>query len=362
MNPMSAIQWGAPLLEPAHDRALEKPVRDALGFVPPWTRPFLPAPWVAIGVVLIMPEQGLLLRLDFATADLISLVVSQENSCRYCYAVSRAMLRIQGMSEERIEALERQLATVELDPRRAAMVRFARRMARANPVLSPRDLEPLRAAGLDAEEIREVAYVVAGDVFLNRINSMAGSPVRFWEQLPERWWMQALGPVKGFLLNKMRKRGRARTQAVTADSPYRSLFRAYAGSPIGPRLNRIVNSMWASSILSRRSKALMIAMIGRSLGCELSARAAREILRQEGMTDADIDQVLAHAGGPQIDEEEALLVNFARDSVWYEIAHIQRRAAELRARLGAPAFVEALGVVSLANAICRLATLLSEPA
>jgi len=361
MNPMSAIEWGGPLLEPLHDRALEKPVRDALGFVPPWTRPFLPAPWVAIAVTQIMPEQGLLLRLDFATADLISLVVSQENSCRYCYAVSRAMLRIQGMSEERIEQLERHLAAVDLDPRRSAMVRFARRMARANPVLSPQDLEPLRAAGLDAEEIRELAYVVAGDTFLNRVNSIAGSPVRFWEQLPDRWWVQALGPVKGFLLDKMRKRGRARAQAVEAESPYRSLFRAYAGSPIGPRLNRIVDAMWASPILSRRSKALMIGMIGRSLGCEHSARAARRVLGEEGMLESDIDQVLAHAGGPQISEEEALLLNFARDSVWYEISHIQRRARELRARLETPAFVETLGVVSFANAICRLATVIAEP-
>lgn len=362
MNPMSAIEWGAPLLEPVHDSALEKPVRDALGFVPPWTRPFLPAPWVAIAVTQLLPEQGLLLRLDFNTSDLVSLVVSQENSCRYCYAVSRAMLRIQGMSEERIEQLERQLAAVELDPRRAAMVRFARRMARANPVLSPRDLEPLRAAGVDAEEIREVAFVVASNTVLNRVNSIAASSVRFWEQLPERWWIRALGPLKGILLDRIRKHGHSPAGAVEGESPYRSLFRAYAGSPIGPRLDRMVNLMWASPILSRRSKALMIAMIGRSLGCEHSARAARSVLREEGMADVDIDQVLAHAGGPQISEEEALLANFARDSVWYEISHIQRRSRELHGRLSAPAFVETIGVVSLANAICRLATVLAEPA
>jgi AhpD family alkylhydroperoxidase len=362
MNPMSAIEWGAPLLEPVHDRALEKPVRDALGFLPPWTRPFLPAPWVAIAMNQLLPEQGLLLRLDFNTSDLVSLVVSQENACRYCYAASRAMLRIQGMSEERIAQLERQLAVVDLDSRRAAMVRFARRMARANPVLSPRDLEPLRQAGIDAEEIREIAYVVAATTFLNRANSIAASPVRFWERLPERWWIRALGPLKPILLERLRKRGHARAQTAESESPYRSLFRAYAGSPIGPRLNRIVDAMWASPVLSRRSKALMIAMIGRSLGCELSARAARRVLDEEGMAEADIDQVLAHAGGPQISEEETRLVNFARDSVWYEIAHIQRRSRELRARLSAPAFVETLGVVSLANAICRLATVLAEPA
>lgn len=149
---------------------------------------------------------------------------------------------------------------------------------------------------------------------------------------------------------------------MEGESPYRSLFRAYAGSPIGPRLDRIVNLMWASPILSRRSKALMIAMIGRSLGCEHSARAARSVLREEGMVDVDIDQVLAHAGGPQISEEEALLANFARDSVWYEISHIQRRSRELHGQLSAPAFVETIGVVSLANAICRLATVLAEPA
>jgi uncharacterized peroxidase-related enzyme len=359
---MAQIDWAEPLLAPVHDRALEKPVRDALGFLPPWVRPFLPAPWVAIAMTQMLPEQGLLLRLDFNTSDLVSLVVSQENSCRYCYAASRAMLRIQGMSEERITQLERQLAAVDLDPRRAAMVRFARRMARANPVLSPQDLEPLRTAGLDAEEIREVAFVVASTTFLNRVNSIAASPVRFWEQLPERWWVRALGPLRGILLERIRRRGRARAQAVESESPYRSLFRAYAGSPIGSRLNRTVDAMWASPLLPRRSKALMIAMIGRSLGCELSARAARRVLGEEGMLSTDIEQVLAHAGGPQISEQETLLANFARDSVWYDIAHIQRRSRELHGQLSVPAFVETLGVVSLANAICRLATMLAEPA
>jgi len=31
-------------------------VREALGFVPPWTRPFLHAPWAAVAMVRTLPD------------------------------------------------------------------------------------------------------------------------------------------------------------------------------------------------------------------------------------------------------------------------------------------------------------------
>ena len=51
---------------------------------------------------------------------------------------------------------------------------------------------------------------------------------------------------------------------------------------------------------------------------------------------------------------EAVLVPFARETIWYDAAPIQRRAREVQQAIGHEEFLEAIAVVSLANAICRL--------
>ncbi len=60
-------------------------------------RYFVDAPWVARAVVDLHVEFGLLLKLDQRTADLFSLVVSQESSCRFCFAVLRSALWLHGI-------------------------------------------------------------------------------------------------------------------------------------------------------------------------------------------------------------------------------------------------------------------------
>ena len=51
---------------------------------------------------------------------------------------------------------------------------------------------------------------------------------------------------------------------------------------------------------------------------------------------------------------ERLLVRFARETIWYEPAPLQRRARMLRERLSGPQLLEAIGVASLANGLCRM--------
>jgi hypothetical protein len=59
-----------------------------------------------------------------------------------------------------------------------------------------------------------------------------------------------------------------------------------------------------------------------------------------------------------------LLVAFARETIWYEPAVLQRRARALREQLdNDEQFLEAVGVVAIANGLCRMAaTVVDEPA
>jgi AhpD family alkylhydroperoxidase len=133
-SPLLDVSWDQCLLEPAPDRQAEAALRRETGTAPSWIRYFLSCPWLPRAAIRLRIDNGLLVDVDFPTVDLIALVVSQENSCRYCYAVTRMALRVLGMSEERMQQLEQRLASGELEPKTAAVVNFGRRMTRATPL------------------------------------------------------------------------------------------------------------------------------------------------------------------------------------------------------------------------------------
>jgi len=353
-SPLLDVSWDQCLLEPAPDRQAEATLRRETGSAPGWIRYFLSCPWLSRAAIRLGIDNKLLVALDFPTVDLIALVVSQENSCRYCYAVARMALRILGMSEERMQQLEQRLASGELEPKAAAAVRFGRRMTRSNPLVTPQDLEPLRAAGFSDAAIREIAFSVACMAFFNRLCTIPALPPHSWEQFADRWFMRLLRPLYARTVRGWRKRGQPVSFAQPPQGPFAGLLLQFEGSPIGPVLASTLEDLWASPILSRRSKALMFAVVGRGLGCESSGAEIAAVLEDEGLTPADAEQILAHLGGPGMGADETALLAFARDTIWYEPIQIQRRARELRDLLSAAQFVEAIGVVALANSLCRL--------
>ena len=117
---------------------------------------------------------------------------------------------------------------------------------------------------------------------------------------------------------------------------------------------------WASPHLTRRCKLLMLAVVARGLGCEVCALEVGEALRGEGLTETTITQALTHLDAPELDPVERLLVPFARDTIWYEPAPMQRRARALRDRLTGPQLLEAIGVAALANGLCRMSAMVLD--
>ena len=98
----------------------------------------------------------------------------------------------------------------------------------------------------------------------------------------------------------------------------------------------------------------MIAVIARGLGCEVCPPEVSEDLEKEGLKESSIAQVLNHLDTPELDPIERLLVPFARETIWFEPAQLQRRARMLRDRLPVPQLLEAIGMASLANGLCRM--------
>lgn len=119
------VEWEDCLLEPSRDAALEREIA-TFGFLPPHVRFFLPCPWLARTVA---SGHIKLAHLPGELADLVFLAVSQDNSCRFCYAAQRGQLRIMGFDEERIRRLEEASFMAEDDPRERAVLDFARQVS-----------------------------------------------------------------------------------------------------------------------------------------------------------------------------------------------------------------------------------------
>src|SRR4029453_16091186 len=175
-NAFEHVAWEPCIFERQRDRALERHVLRTQGVPNPAMGYFAPVPWLARALVDLHPEYGLLLRLDHGVMDLVTLVVCQENSCRFCYAAVRAMLWAQGMSRARIERIEQDLARADLPPRTLAAIAFGRSPSRTGPAGAAAARAALEQSGIGADEMREIAFAVALTDFSNRAHTIAAVP------------------------------------------------------------------------------------------------------------------------------------------------------------------------------------------
>jgi AhpD family alkylhydroperoxidase len=361
---LAHVAWEPCFVEPRHDRELEARARQRMGLPNPAVRYFAAAPWVARAAIDVHPEFGLLMHLDLRTADLVCLVVSQENACRFCFAAVRAVLWFQGMDRQRVLSVEQEIARPDLPAMVRAALDYARAQSRSGPVGAHAAWSALRATGVSAGEAREIAFTVAITDFSNRLyTALAIAPAPF-ERTPESLWMRLLRPLLGHTTGSRRSRGRPVAAAPDlSERPYARLIAAFGDSPIAPTLARTLDEMWKSPHLSRRCKLLMFGVVSRGLPCEVCELEIGRALQAEGLDAASVTRLLTHLDGPELDPIERVLMSYARETLWYQPAVLQRHTRMLRAHLSPEQLIEAVGVAALANGLCRMAAVvMTEPA
>jgi uncharacterized peroxidase-related enzyme len=300
-------------------------------------------------------RRGKLVHIDIELGDKIGLVVSRDNSCRYCFAASRMLLRMVGFPDARIRRLEEDLLTADLDPRERAALDFARRLSRSNPLLASADLEPLRGAGYSDAAIKELAVTAGFMCAMNRFATFPALPPDRLERLPDHPLVRVLRPFLGRMIRSREARGAPEAPDPALEvGPFSYLVAALEGLPFARSLRQVVDEAWESPLLGRRVKGLVVAVIARGLGCKLSEQEARRLLAEEGVAAGDLEEILTHLASPRLDKAESVIVPFARETIWYRPAPIQRRARAVREVISGPQFLELLGVASLANMLCRL--------
>ncbi|AEA27382.1 carboxymuconolactone decarboxylase family protein [Pseudonocardia benzenivorans] len=108
--------------------------------------------------------------LDAKTRHTIALAVSQANECDYCVAAhSFVSSELGGMSSDDIDLAR---AGSSVDPRRAAVARFAQQVVESRGRVSDADLAAVRGAGYTDPQILAIVTVAVQALLTNFINNV----------------------------------------------------------------------------------------------------------------------------------------------------------------------------------------------
>jgi alkylhydroperoxidase family enzyme len=335
---LNEIEWEEPLLAHRKDISLEAEAQQRM------------SPWLGKAVSSLADPD----RVSHAPFHLMGIsyfVASQENACRYCYGMARAIMKIMGFKEKQIQDLEHEASLADGLTRQ--VVEFARKLARSNPSPARRDQEALVAAGLSEEASCEIAANVVKACFANRIATfLALPPNEAIEKLPNG----LLGRIRGLLVG--RKYGSRRVPPPAQfhnEGPCARIIAAAGHNPIAAWLRGLTDGWYASPLLSSRSKLLMLAVIARQLGSRLCEEEATEGLAREGFDPQETQSLLATLSLASMTALEATLLRWTRETVWYEPRAIQNSTRRLLAEVGEQRALEALGSAAVCNSLARLA-------
>lgn len=353
---LSSIEWGtAAVSNTALPSSIVKKIRKRFPVVPDWVAMVWPLEWIITANLETSKLNPGSIRKGLSS--LVRLIVSQDNSCRHCYGAQRAMLKIFGYSEQAIEKLERDLLIADISEMDRAALEFVRAFSRANPLPGPKAYRALIDAGYTDRAFKEIAFLAAMTCFGNRVSTpLAVRPEYDLEAFVEL-------PIPGFV-RRFIAWSYERMPHFPFDPPkprrhpFATLVEAFEGTSYGGMLDRILDDAWTSPYLSTRTKALIFAVLGRAIGCPGFESEALSVLRAEGLAEEDIDDILRNLSSDKLDEREAKLLPFARESVRYQAPGIQRRLAELSDGMSREEVLEGVGIAALGNAIARLSVVL----
>lgn len=166
---------------PADVQALFEPPREKLGFVPNVLRLYALRPshllrWNDHYEELMKGESGL----SKAEREMIAVVVSVANECRYCISAHSAALRKLTKDPELADAIAADHTTAAVEPGVRAMLDYALKLTRRPTEMDERDVAALRGAGWTDEDVMDIAEVTGMFNLTNRMASGLG-----WEPNPE---------------------------------------------------------------------------------------------------------------------------------------------------------------------------------
>ena len=160
---------------------LQEAPLEKLGFVPNVLRVYALRPshllrWNDHYEELMKGDSGL----SRAEREMIAVVVSVANRCRYCIAAHSAALRKLTKDPELADSVAADHASAPVEPRVRAMLDYAVKLTLRPAAMSEADVDALRDAGWTDEDVMDIAEVTGMFNLTNRMASGLG-----WVPNPE---------------------------------------------------------------------------------------------------------------------------------------------------------------------------------
>lgn len=160
-------------ISPANQALFDR-LQQAVGFVPNMYAVFAHS-GTALGDYLALQNRKSSLRAT--EREVVNLVVSEVNGCRYCLAAHTQMGKTRGLTDEQI--LEIRAGTAHFDPRLDALARLVRATVASHGHPDAAAVEAFFAAGYTAENVVDVVLVIGDKTITNYLHGIAQVPVDF---------------------------------------------------------------------------------------------------------------------------------------------------------------------------------------
>jgi uncharacterized peroxidase-related enzyme len=150
-------------------------VKSAFGIVPNMFRAVANSPaalnsmWNAFGSL----SQG---RIGAKLGEQIAVAIADRNNCNYCLAAHTGLGRRAGATADEMAEAQAGRST---DPRTATALTFALKVVENRADVQASDIDALRAAGFDDEDVVEIIAHIALSLFTNYVNVALDIPVDF---------------------------------------------------------------------------------------------------------------------------------------------------------------------------------------
>ncbi len=352
------VEWLPPIADRTRNSELEHYAKREIGSTPQYTAFLAECPWIMHADLEFDIGGSHIVDLQ----DLIYLIVSRDNSCRFCHGAAHLFMRIAGMPEAQIDQLEEDVETARIEPRIGRAMDFVRKISRSNPPPTRDDHVALRDVGFDEAAIRELALFTGVVIFHNRFGTLLALPPEAAERVNRSRFERLLHIPLRLLYRNTLARLRVTPKDVDQslplkDGPFGFLTSALSELPHNRVLRKILDEAWASPNLPARTKALIFAVIARGLGADSCEREARNLLAAEdpAFSEGVVDELIANLASPLLSGEEASILPYVRETIRYRPGVVQRRGQALRDSLSNAAFLETVGTAALANMVCRIA-------
>lgn len=157
-----------------NNQAIFDNLQKGLGFVPNLYAYYAKSK-TALGDYLALQNRKSSLRAK--EREVVNLVTSQINGCRYCQSAHTVLGKMNGFSEEQI--LELRKGTASFDTKIDALVRFAAEVVEQRGKASEASKAAFFEAGYTEENLIDVVMVVGDKIISNYIHNLAGFEIDF---------------------------------------------------------------------------------------------------------------------------------------------------------------------------------------